>query len=419
MATTPKKSTLLRKKFNSNVCSSRKSFMNALASWIVPFVFGMVVSQMLVTSKYLNIDNLKMTPCVDLENNNEKINNEIKSKKNDDNNKATVGNVVVAEDDDDQNDDDKNEGEEESDGGGDHNYDGVELEKNFDSNSSNSNNNNNNNNNNNKRQDFVYVPASTEEYIMNHFEDLGYNVADWEVAEACPIWQKPEVSTQENFDNLQAFRRELDEYTKKVNEFVDTNSKNNSTVPNFVKTMRKGGHSIDQRELCKAARLHPAGMEGLFPSKQLSLTPAGYVEPLLTPMRHPAYCDSRDRNVILSMDYLIHDFEQMCLDLKPSSTSVLIDMGASLQFHRKRRRVPILQFLDRFEQFGFQFDHIYGFEITEVNPGEFYNDVLPEKYIPSFHWINTGKHVYVCVSVSVSVCCMYVMVSLFRHFIPF
>ena len=94
----------------------------------------------------------------------------------------------------------------------------------------------------------------------------------------------------------------------------------------------------------------------------------------------------------LRLDYLIHDYEQMCLNLKPSSTAILVDMGASLDFHsEKSRDVPIVKLLEGFEKFGFHFDHIYGFEITPADPTKVFRELLPEKYIKSYHWINTGK----------------------------
>eukprot|EP00551_Chaetoceros_affinis_P011333 CAMPEP_0203675702 /NCGR_PEP_ID=MMETSP0090-20130426/21826_1 /ASSEMBLY_ACC=CAM_ASM_001088 /TAXON_ID=426623 /ORGANISM="Chaetoceros affinis, Strain CCMP159" /LENGTH=385 /DNA_ID=CAMNT_0050541999 /DNA_START=74 /DNA_END=1231 /DNA_ORIENTATION=+ len=228
-----------------------------------------------------------------------------------------------------------------------------------------------------------YVPASTEDYIMNHFEDLGYNNSYWKNAEGCPIWDEPKKSTQENYDNLQAYLKEIEDYSLTLKNF-------DKEVPNLVKTMRKEGYTIDQKELCKAARPHPHGIKALFPSNQLSLTAAGYVEPLLTPMRHPKFCETRAVNKEgMRMDYLIHDFEQLCLNLKPSSMAILIDMGASLNFH-STKEPPIVTLLNSFEKFGFHFDHIYGFEITETNPNKVYKDLLPEKYLHSYHWINTG-----------------------------
>ena len=70
--------------------------------------------------------------------------------------------------------------------------------------------------------------------------------------------------------------------------------------------------------------------------------------------------------------------------------AILIDMGASLDFH-STKEPPIVTLLNSFEKFGFHFDHIYGFEITGTDPNKVYKDLLPEKYLHSYHWINTGK----------------------------
>mmetsp|Transcript_11238 Transcript_11238/g.17012 ORF Transcript_11238/g.17012 Transcript_11238/m.17012 type:complete len:411 (+) Transcript_11238:204-1436(+) len=236
-----------------------------------------------------------------------------------------------------------------------------------------------------ERKEHVYVPASTEHYIMNNFEKLGFHFADYTKAAGCPIWLDPEISTQENYDNLQAFAEDIDTYSKLLEDF-------NETVPNLVETVRSGGGSLDQKELCKAARPHPDGIQALFPSKQLSLTPAGYVEPLLTPMRHPEFCTKGvNLHNLLRMDYLVHDFEQMCLNLKPHSKSILVDMGASLEFHGQSRfEPPIVTLLNSFEKFGFHFDHIYASEVKAFDSKKVFDDLLPEKYFASYHWMNTG-----------------------------
>ena len=36
------------------------------------------------------------------------------------------------------------------------------------------------------------------------------------------------------------------------------------------------------------------------------------------------------------------------------------------------------------------FDHIYGFEITKIDPKNVYEKSLPEEFIPAYHWINVG-----------------------------
>jgi len=94
----------------------------------------------------------------------------------------------------------------------------------------------------------------------------------------------------------------------------------------------------------------------------------------------------------MSLDYLIHDFEHMCHSLKPTSRRIFIDMGASLSFHGAGagRPQPVVTLLKLYEQFGFYFDHIYGFEITHTAPKTVYEKLLPEKYIPIYHWINVG-----------------------------
>ncbi len=273
--------------------------------------------------------------------------------------------------------------------------DEVELEKNFNSNTSNS-----------KQKDFVYIPASTEEYIMNHFEELGFNIENYKEVKGCPIWLEPEASTQENYDNLRAYLNELAIFSAKMEEF-------DKPVPNFVETIRRmngnGSSSsiTDQVELCKIVRPHPDGIQALFPSKQLSLTPAGYAEPLLTPMRHPEYCSEVNLHNLLRLDYLIHDFEQMCLNLKPHSKAVLVDMGASLEFHGARQEPPIVNFLKTFEKFGFYFDHIYAAEITPFDSKDVFTKLLPKKYFTSYHWMNAGNYIFnaMCSYFIVFYCC--------------
>jgi len=91
------------------------------------------------------------------------------------------------------------------------------------------------------------------------------------------------------------------------------------------------------------------------------------------------------------LDYLVHDFEYMCRQLKPTSKRIFIDMGASLSFHHGERAAqPVVELLSLYEKFGFHFDHIYAFEMTFTNPEKVYKDLLPEKYLPNYHWINVG-----------------------------
>jgi hypothetical protein len=122
----------------------------------------------------------------------------------------------------------------------------------------------------------------------------------------------------------------------------------------------------------------------------------GYMEPLAPPMRHPRFCQSRDR--IMDYRYMVHDFEHACRQLKPTSRFVLIDMGASLSYHDmdannpllKTEQTPIEWLLQLYKTFGIKFDHIYGFEATFTHPTDVYEKLLPQELFASYHWINTG-----------------------------
>ena len=90
----------------------------------------------------------------------------------------------------------------------------------------------------------------------------------------------------------------------------------------------------------------------------------------------------------MKLDYLVHDFEAMCHNLKPTSKRILIDKGAALNFHDHVQ--PVINLLDLYDKFGFHFDHIYAFEMQSTSPNKVYGKLLPEKYFPSYHWINVG-----------------------------
>ena len=74
---------------------------------------------------------------------------------------------------------------------------------------------------------------------------------------------------------------------------------------------------------------------------------------------------------------------------KPTSKVVLLDVGASLAFHGGKSN-PMLEVMEVYEKFGFHFDHVYAFEVTPLEPKKVFDNLLPEKYLASYHWINTG-----------------------------
>ena len=236
-----------------------------------------------------------------------------------------------------------------------------------------------------------YVPASTEDYIMNHFDELNYTSKKvW--GAGCNIYKSAEFSTAENFKDLNAYKEDLKRYTQAIKDFDAS-----ATTKDLLKKIRHGSDDAEdqqsQIEICKALRPHPDGIQALFPSGQLSLTKNGFVEPLLTPQRSPFFCDKEAKSELTKINYLVHDFETMCLRLKPQSKLILIDMGASLTFSQSGRQLPpMIELLSEYEKAGLIFDHIYAFEVTQVDPTKVYNELLPQKYHSSYHWINTGTN---------------------------
>jgi hypothetical protein len=127
-------------------------------------------------------------------------------------------------------------------------------------------------------------------------------------------------------------------------------------------------------------------LKALFPSRQLSMGSAGWMEPLLPPFRHADFC--YNRKALLDLTFLVHDFGAMCRKLKRTSRTVLIDMGASLDFHGGTTS-PAVYLTELYRKFGFSFDHIYAFEVTPKKPADVFKKV-PDHLKSSYHWINVG-----------------------------
>lgn len=226
-----------------------------------------------------------------------------------------------------------------------------------------------------------YIPASCEKYIVKHATELGY--ASTEVGTAqepwlnlvngCTIWNDPKASNDEIYNSLQSYLLDLDNYNEAMKNFVP--------IPDLLDEIKKGNYDV-----CLSAKVHPDGLVSLFPSKQLSLTKSGYVEPLTTPMRSMNFCKSSG---VMDMDFLIHDFEAMCRNLKPMSRRVFIDLGASLDHGTGN---PVGWLLGEYEKFGFIFDHIYAFEIKFTKPEDVFGHLLADKYFAAYHWMNVGKY---------------------------
>jgi len=223
-----------------------------------------------------------------------------------------------------------------------------------------------------------YIPSIVENYLMENLDNLGYNT-NTSNPSGCKIWQDQTATTPAIHSLLASYSADLKNYTGIIKKFKQ--------IPDLLKIIQK----TNSHDICHTARPHPHGIKALFPSNQLSLSDSGYVEPLTTPMRHHDFCTHGRR--LMTLEYLVHDFEAMCRKLKPTSKRILIDMGASLSFHGENTKSPqpIVELLNLYKKFGFKFDHIYGFEVTFTDPKEVYENLLPEEYLPNYHWINVGK----------------------------
>ena len=223
-----------------------------------------------------------------------------------------------------------------------------------------------------------YVPAKLEKDILDNAVELGYSSKEY--SKGCPIWQ--ESGGTELYPQTKSYLSNLEKYVEAVKAF--------RPIPDLLKSIQSSG----SYDVCTKARPHPKlGLEAFFQRNQLSHTTSGYVEPITTPMRDPKICFDFLGN-LMSLDFLVHDFEAMCRKLKPMSRRVLIDLGASLEFHDdvNKQPQPVVTLLNLYEKFGFNFDHIYAFEMTPVDPTTVYSKLLPEKYFLNYHWINVGKN---------------------------
>lgn len=218
-------------------------------------------------------------------------------------------------------------------------------------------------------QNGTYIPAKIERYVMDNLVQLGYDTQGEQNAPGCTIWK--DESATPVYHELHQFLRELEEYTVRLRNF---------TAKPDLRTL------LDQKDTCKSLELDEQGLGGIFKSGQLSLTSSGYVEPLLPPMRHPSFCFKGNR--LMDLGYVVHDFGAMCRKLKKTSRTVFIDMGASLEFHSDST-MPAVYVVELFRQFGFHFDHIYAFEITQIPPARVF-EKIPPHLMASYHWINVG-----------------------------
>ena len=224
-----------------------------------------------------------------------------------------------------------------------------------------------------------YIPAPVEAYTLDHVDELGFNTVGRNSSSACDMWKNKDLPIHQD---LLQYAKELDNYTDRVEAFKD--------LQEDVRILKERDPHV-----CDTLKLHPDGLPGIFTSGQLSQTVShGYVEPLLPPLRHPKCCLDGPKQwglhpYLLKSTYLVHDFEHMCRALKRHSRIVLVDMGASLDFHAHGSS-PTLSLYNLCHKFGLQFDHIYyAYEKTQATPDRAFS-LIPKQYLPAYHWINVG-----------------------------
>ena len=236
-----------------------------------------------------------------------------------------------------------------------------------------------------RKNQYKYIPAQLEKYIMEHTRDLGY--ASTDDPSGCNVW-KSQSTLVKSFLTFQIDpqqQNEFEQYRLNLQRYTDAMSAF-EPIPDLLESIQSTGtHTV-----CRKARLHPDGLQEFFQQGQLSNTKSGFVEPLTPPMRNPNICFEKERSMdtLLELNYLVHDFEAMCRNLKPTSKRILLDLGASLEFHSDQN--PMLTLLETYEKFGFQFDHIYAFEKNFTDPTHVFQDLIPDKYLTKYHWINAG-----------------------------
>ncbi|KAL7502180.1 hypothetical protein ACHAWX_000482 [Stephanocyclus meneghinianus] len=222
--------------------------------------------------------------------------------------------------------------------------------------------------------DFHYEPSPLENYFVVNLEALGLYINNR--TRTCPLIFN--ASSPIN-DDMQGYFRQLDYYNDLMKIF-------NPVEDDLRKSIEPGEANIEK--VCNITKIHPDGLEGIFTKEHVSISNTmGAMEPLLPVFRSQKICDDA-RKHLMSMEYLIHDFYSMCKNLKRHSRTIFVDMGASLEFHGGMTS-PAVYINQIFRRFGFHFDHIYAYEITQVPSARVY-ELLPNELMGSFHWINVG-----------------------------
>jgi hypothetical protein len=117
-----------------------------------------------------------------------------------------------------------------------------------------------------------YLPAPSERYVIEHAVELGYDSQEW--TKGCGLWGN--ATPSEISPGLHALINELREYNERLHKFQPVSDLRKMLLDNDDKG---GSHNAN---ICQGLELHEKGLQGIFPSGEISLTAnGGYVEPLL------------------------------------------------------------------------------------------------------------------------------------------
>lgn len=241
--------------------------------------------------------------------------------------------------------------------------------------------------------DISYVPSAMEAYVMKHAAELGLDsVKD---PSGCTLWPQNDQTSEKSIPSKQrttttaalpdesVMREKFAQYLQDLKEYQRLVTAFSLQGRDFT-DLRHGLRHQTHSRICPLVDIP---LKTVF--TDLSWMPqAGFMEPLLPPLRHPEFC-LQGRPYLMNLTYLVHDFAAMCRTLTPYSRTIFIDMGASLSFHRVGKP-PESYLLSLYEQFGITFDHIYAYEIRPHNTTQVFHQLIPDHYQAAYHWINVG-----------------------------
>jgi len=231
---------------------------------------------------------------------------------------------------------------------------------------------------------YSYQPSALEDFVINHLDDLGYNKS---YPSICNMWRNDPLYANVTTE-IQTYLHQLSEYETGIHQY-QSNLSNRSFLEDISKMYQDGRGTLSwedaTKQVCEPLRVltNPLNTSLNLFSKSSHV---GFMEALLPPMRHPLHCVGQKS--LLDLEYIVHDFYRMCRNLKPNSRVILVDMGASFNFHNDTNSsAPIVYLVSRFIKFGFHFDHIYAYEISPQDPTMVFSQ-LPNDWIHAYHWIN-------------------------------